>query len=48
MSSPPAWKTRDETIAQAFRNYIEEREAAWKVYFEAVAAEKKATKKATP
>jgi hypothetical protein len=38
----PAWKVRDETISEAYREFIKVREAAWKAYFE---AEKKPIKK---
>ena len=42
---PPAWKIRDEAIAEAFRRFITERENAWQIYFEAIAADKKTQKK---
>lgn len=45
MDNPPAWKIRDDAIAESFKHFIEEREAAWKTYFETIAAEKKANKK---
>jgi len=45
MSEKPAWKLRDDRIALAFKEFIEERERAWKIYFDMIAAEKK-TKKA--
>jgi hypothetical protein len=46
MDNPPAWKIRDDTISDAFKNFIEEREAAWRIYFETIEAEKKTKKKA--